>query len=96
MHYFHVQALNCVKKRINLFPFFFSFSEFYLGFLIFSRIKNSPQYLYMVVWNGIVYNSVTEWIKSDSNESPEEAVAKVRDALKLLSDTMSSENNKSN
>ena len=48
------------------------------------RYENTSKSFYIPLWNGLLYNAVIEWVKSDTDESAESAVARMKDALELL------------
>ena len=48
------------------------------------RYENTSKSFYIPIWTGLLYNSVIEWVKSDTDESAESAVARMKEALKLF------------
>ena len=49
-----------------------------------ARFENAAKSFYIPCWNGLLYNCVIEWIKSDTRESVAHAVARMKEALTLL------------
>lgn len=49
-----------------------------------ARFENATKFFYIPIWNGLLYNCVIEWIKSDTDESVESAVKRVKEGLSLL------------
>lgn len=49
-----------------------------------ARYENASKSFYIPIWNGLLYNCVIEWIKSDTDESVESAVERMKAALGLL------------
>ena len=49
-----------------------------------SRYENTTVSFYHPEWNGLLYNSVVEWVKSGTDETADEALVRVKDGLKLL------------
>ena len=53
-----------------------------------ARFENASKSFYIPCWNGLLYNCVIEWVKSDTGESVEHAVARMKEALKLLTQSI--------
>lgn len=49
-----------------------------------ARYENASKSFYIPIWNGLLYNCVIEWIKSDTDESVESAVERMKAALGML------------
>ena len=49
-----------------------------------SRYENTTVSFYHPEWNGLLYNSVIEWVKSGTDETADEALVRVKEGLKLL------------
>lgn len=49
-----------------------------------ARFETAAKSFYIPIWNGLLYNCVIEWIKSDSDEPVERAVLRMKEALTLL------------
>ena len=43
---------------------------------------------YIPMWNGIIFNSFIEWVKSGTSEPVESALERVKDGLRLLADSI--------
>lgn len=52
------------------------------------RSDHASNSFYALLWNGMIYNVVVEWVKSDTDEPPESAVARMKEALKLLAESI--------
>ena len=52
------------------------------------RFKDKAYSFYISMWIGLLYNAVIQWIKSDTDETPETAVARLKDAMNLLTDSI--------
>ena len=53
-----------------------------------ARYENAAKSFYIPIWNGLLYNCVIEWIKSDTDEPVEHAVARMKEALTLLTKSL--------
>lgn len=48
------------------------------------RSEDTSESFYSAIINGLCYNAVIEWVKSDTDESPQSAVKRVKEALSRL------------
>ena len=53
-----------------------------------ARYENAAKSFYIPIWNGLLYNCVIEWIKSDTDEPVDRAVARMKEALTLLAKSL--------
>ena len=53
-----------------------------------ARYENAAKSFYIPIWNGLLYNCVIEWIKSDTDEPVEHAVARMKEGLTLLAKSL--------
>ena len=53
-----------------------------------AQFEGTTKSFYIPLWNGLLYNAVIEWIKSDTDETPESAAARMKEALTLLSQSI--------
>lgn len=53
-----------------------------------ARYESASKSFYIPLWNGLLYNAVIEWVKSDADETPESAAERMKEALKLLSESI--------
>ena len=52
------------------------------------RFENTSKSFYIPLWNGMIYNTVIEWVKSDTDETPENAAARMSEALKMVAESI--------
>ena len=52
------------------------------------RFENTSKSFYIPLWNGMIYNAVIEWVKSDTDETPENAAARMSEALKMVAESI--------
>ena len=48
-----------------------------------ARFQNASRSFYITIWNGLLYNSVIEWVRNDTDESAESAIERMKNALQL-------------
>ena len=41
-----------------------------------------------ILWNGLIYNSLIEWVKSNTDESVDSAVERVKSALGTMAESI--------
>ena len=58
-----------------------------------ARFENADNLFYNSIWNGLIYNTVIEWVKRGTDESAEDAVAGMKEALRLCADVIVKEKN---
>lgn len=54
------------------------------------RFKDTPPSFFYTIGNGFIYNSVIEWVRSGTDESPESAIARMEVDLHLLAKSIES------
>jgi len=52
------------------------------------RFEDASVSFYIPLWNGMIYNAFFEWARTGMNEPVETAIARVKEGLKLVSDSI--------
>ena len=56
--------------------------------LLNERYASAAESFYFPIWNGLLYNTVIEWVKSGTDETPESAAARMLEALQQCAKTI--------